>query len=94
MPRQLRECLLRNANNFNRIGPGGQGVEPPVRIFFCLALGTGGIKVRLGKLNIVFSLMLCCFPEFETSEIKKTNCLGNCRNFGHFRNSLGISGNA
>jgi hypothetical protein len=49
MPRQLQKCLFRNINNFNRVGPRGQGVEPPVRKKLGLAVGMGGI--RLGKVR-------------------------------------------
>jgi hypothetical protein len=31
-----------------QVGPGGQGVKPPVRVCGNLALNIAGIKVRLG----------------------------------------------
>jgi len=61
--------LLKNTHNFIGVGSGGPGVEPPVRKKLGLALGMSGIKVRLGKPNLVFKvdfLVLCFFPEFET----------------------------
>ena len=39
--------LFYNTHNFVGEGPGGQGVEPPVRKKLGLALGKSGIKVRL-----------------------------------------------
>jgi len=35
-------------------GPVGRGVEPSVRAFGKLAPETRGIKIRLGKINLVF----------------------------------------
>ncbi len=40
--------LFYNAHNFIRVGPQGQGVEPPVREKLELPVGIGGIKFRLG----------------------------------------------
>jgi len=40
--------LFYNTHNFIGVGPGDQGLEPPVRKKLGLALGMGGIKVRLG----------------------------------------------
>ncbi len=48
MPGQLREFIFYNTHNFVGAGPGGQGVEPPVRKKLGQALGMSGIKVRLG----------------------------------------------
>ncbi len=47
MPRQLQKCSLEPYNSIG-IGPGGQGVEPPVGAFENLALDIGGIKFRSG----------------------------------------------
>ncbi len=40
--------LFKNGQNLMEVRAGGQGVEPPVRVFEKLAPDIGGIKVRLG----------------------------------------------
>ena len=54
MPRQLKKCkFFLNAHNSDRVGIGGQGVEPPVRGNLGLASVVGGIKVRLGEVSLI-----------------------------------------
>jgi hypothetical protein len=47
MPRHLQKFTLK-PYKYIGVGLGGQGVEPPVRVFKNLASDIGGIKVRLG----------------------------------------------
>ncbi len=52
MPRQLQKINLLPYDSFG-VGPGGQGVEPPVRIHEKLTCYIGGIKVSLGKVSLI-----------------------------------------
>ncbi len=53
MPRQLQKFTLKPYNSFG-VRPGGQGVEPPVRMHEKLVCCMGGIKVRLGYLSLIY----------------------------------------
>jgi hypothetical protein len=50
-------------------------VKPPVRVILGLVSVVGGIKVRLGKVNLIlckctFFLLICHFPELKEYKIE------------------------
>jgi hypothetical protein len=53
LSKQLSEYLC-NQNTLFVWGPGGQGVEPPVRVGGELAPEISGFKIRFGKVNLYF----------------------------------------
>jgi hypothetical protein len=52
--------LIYNGHNFIGVGPGGQGVEPPVRKKFEQPVSIGGIKFWLGQVSLIWTYCYGC----------------------------------